>query len=80
MGKNVKIKRGLDIALEGQPENKVYDVTAPVTFAIKPRDFKGLIPKLLVKQGDEVKAGDCLLTKAIVVFVLLHPLVVKLPI
>jgi Na+-transporting NADH:ubiquinone oxidoreductase subunit A len=62
MGKNVKIKRGLDIALEGQPENKVYDVIAPVTFAIKPRDFKGLIPKLLVKQGDEVKAGDCLFT------------------
>ena len=62
MGKNVKIKRGLDIALEGQPENKVYEVTAPVTFAIKPRDFKGLIPKLLVKQGDEVKAGDCLFT------------------
>ncbi|MFT7229799.1 MAG: Na+-transporting NADH:ubiquinone oxidoreductase subunit A, partial [Bacteroidia bacterium] len=53
---------GLDIALEGQPENKVYDVTAPVTFAIKPRDFKGLIPKLIVKQGDEVKAGDCLFT------------------
>ena len=62
MGKNVKIKRGLDIALEGQPENNVYSVDSPATFAVKPKDFKGLIPKLNVKQGDEVKAGDCLFT------------------
>lgn len=60
MGKNVKIKRGMDIALEGQPENNVLSVSSPATFAIKPQDFKGLTPKLQVKQGDEVKAGDCL--------------------
>lgn len=62
MGKNVKIKRGMDIALDGQPENNVLSVSTPATFAIKPKDFKGLIPKLQVKQGDEVKAGDCLFT------------------
>jgi Na+-transporting NADH:ubiquinone oxidoreductase subunit A len=62
MGKNVKIKRGMDIALEGQPASTVHNVNSPVTFALKPKDFKGLIPKLNVKQGDEVKAGDCLFT------------------
>ncbi|MFB1002832.1 MAG: biotin/lipoyl-binding protein, partial [Bacteroidia bacterium] len=62
MGKNVKIKRGMDITLEGQPENTIHSVQAPATFALKPKDFKGLIPKLNVKQGDEVKAGDCLFT------------------
>jgi len=62
MGKNVKIRRGMDISLEGQPENNVHSVSTPATFAIKPRDFKGLVPKLQVKQGAEVKAGDCLFT------------------
>ena len=62
MGKNVKIKRGMDIPLEGQPENTIHSVKKPATFALKPKDFKGLIPKLNVKQGDEVKAGDCLFT------------------
>ena len=60
MGKNVKIKRGLDISLEGSPSNEVHSVNAPATFAIKPKDFKGLVPKMRVKQGDKVKAGDCL--------------------
>jgi len=60
MGKNVKIKRGMDIALEGRPDNTVHNVSAPATYAIKPGDFKGLIPKLSVKQGDKVQAGDCL--------------------
>ena len=62
MGKNVKIKRGLDIALEGKPDSTVHSAKVPATFAIKPKDFKGLIPKLKVKAGDEVKAGDCLFT------------------
>lgn len=62
MGKNVKISRGLDIPLEGQPESNILSVSVPATFAIKPKDFKGLIPKLRVKQGEEVKAGDCLFT------------------
>lgn len=60
MGINVKIKRGLDIALEGQPQTDVLSVGHPATYAIKPTDFKGLVPKLQVKQGDEVKAGDVL--------------------
>ena len=62
MGQNIKIKRGLDINLEGSPSNDTYSVNSPATFAIKPTDIKGLVPKMNVKQGDEVKAGDCLFT------------------
>ncbi len=60
MGKEIKIKRGKDISLDGKPTTEVYVVSAPSTYAMKPTDFKGLVPKLMVKQGDEVKAGDCL--------------------
>ena len=62
MGQNIKIKRGLDINLEGSPSSDIYSVDYPATFAIKPTDVKGLVPKMNVKQGDEVKAGDCLFT------------------
>ena len=60
MGQNIKIKRGMDIKLEGAPSLDVHKANSPATFAIKPTDFKGLVPKMLVKQGDEVQAGDCL--------------------
>lgn len=60
MSRIIKIKRGKDINLVGEPSNEILTASQPSTFAIKPIDFKGLIPKLVVKVGDEVKAGDCL--------------------
>lgn len=62
MGKVFKIKRGKDISLAGEATSDVLSVSAPTTYAVKPIDFKGLVPKLMVKQGDEVKAGDVLFT------------------
>ena len=62
MGKNVKIKRGMDIPLEGKPSTHIHAISSSTTFAIKPTDFKGLVPKLRIKQGEEVKVGDCLFT------------------
>ena len=62
MGKNVKIKRGMDIPLEGKPSTHIHAISSSTTFAIKPTDFKGLIPKLRIKQGEEVSVGDCLFT------------------
>ncbi len=44
----------------GSATNQVHQAAASATYAIKPHDFKGLVPKLMVKQGDEVQAGDCL--------------------
>lgn len=57
MAKNIKISRGVDIKLVGKAEQKLGTVES-ATVAIKPTDFHGVIPKLEVKQGDEVKAGS----------------------
>lgn len=60
MSRIIKIKRGKDIVLVGKASNDILSASPSATYAIKPTDFKGLIPKMVVKQGDEVKAGDCL--------------------
>ncbi len=62
MGKNVKIKRGMDIPLEGKPSTHIHAISTSTTFVLKPTDFKGLVPKLRIKQGEEVSVGDCLFT------------------
>jgi Na+-transporting NADH:ubiquinone oxidoreductase subunit A len=51
------IKKGLDIRLLGDAERTVVDLKSRL-FAIKPPDFTGCFPKMLVKEGDEVKAGS----------------------
>jgi len=51
-----KIKKGLDIKLIGEAEKTIVDLNAK-RFAIKPPDFIGCFPKLLVAEGDAVKAG-----------------------
>lgn len=50
------IKKGLDIKLLGDAEKTVVDLNAE-RFAIKPPNFIGCFPKVLVKEGDLVKAG-----------------------
>ena len=57
MPKHIKIKKGLNIHLQGEAEKQLADFSLPETFAIKPTDFIGVTPKLLVKPGDEVEAG-----------------------
>lgn len=57
MPKHIKIKKGLNINLQGEAEKQMADFPLPETFAIKPTDFIGVTPKLLVKPGDEVEAG-----------------------
>ncbi len=57
MAEVIKIKKGLDIRMNGQAE-KIY-VKAPraKTYAIKPGDWHGLTPKIIPKLCDEVKVG-----------------------
>ena len=56
MSTNFIIKKGLDIKLLGEAEKTIVDLNAE-KFAIKPPDFIGCFPKVLVKEGDDVKAG-----------------------
>lgn len=58
MPKNVKIRRGANIKLAGVAERIKGDAPFPASFAIKPTDFHGLTPKMVLKEGAEVKAGQ----------------------
>lgn len=58
MSNNIKLKKGLDLPLNGAAQKKVLMEVTPDAVALKPTDFKGLVPKLLVKEGDAVKAGS----------------------
>jgi Na+-transporting NADH:ubiquinone oxidoreductase subunit A len=60
MSKVIKIKKGLDIKLKGAAEKIISNVQPSSTFAVKPTDFPGVVPKLLVRPGDKVKAGTIL--------------------
>lgn len=62
MSKLVKLKKGFDIRLAGKAEKQVHEFQPVKTFAIKPTDFIGMQrPKVLVREGDAVKAGTPLL-------------------
>jgi len=56
MPKTIKIRKGLDIRLKGTAEKTVNQCNS-TKYAIKPTDFIGIIPKLLVKENDIVQAG-----------------------
>jgi Na+-transporting NADH:ubiquinone oxidoreductase subunit A len=58
MSKAIKIRKGIDIKLLGEPELVISEAPASKVYAIKPTDFAGLIPKLSVKEGEEVEAGS----------------------
>ena len=44
-----KIKKGLDIMLEGAAEQQLAVCPLAETYAVKPADFNGIVPKLAVK-------------------------------
>ena len=58
MSKTIKLRKGLDIKLLGEADKVKKSVDQSDVFAIKPPDFHGVTPKMVVKEGDKVKAGD----------------------
>ena len=60
MSKDIRIKKGLDIKLVGVAEKSTTVVSQSSIYAVKPEDFHGITPKLVAKEGAEVKAGDTL--------------------
>jgi len=57
MPKQIKIKRGLNIPIEGDAPENIIGHIKPDIIKIYPEDFNGLSPKVRVKIGDKVKAG-----------------------
>lgn len=53
-----KIKKGLDLNLEGAAEQALRECPPSEVYAVAPTDFHGISPRLTVKEGDRVLAGD----------------------
>lgn len=58
MSKVIKIKKGLNIKILGNAEKIIKKADQSEFYAVKPSDFTGIRPKLVVKVGDKVKAGS----------------------
>ncbi len=55
----IRIRKGLDIHIKGEAEKRL-EVFEPTFCAIKPTDFIGVLPKMHVEEGDDVKVGTVL--------------------
>ena len=60
MANVIKLCKGLDINLQGKAEEKKIQLKSNGQYALVPDDFEGVTPKVVVKEGDKVKAGDAL--------------------
>ena len=55
--KSIRIKKGANLKIVGEASKILKKNITSSTFSVKPTDFFGLIPKLIVKEGDKVKIG-----------------------
>jgi Na+-transporting NADH:ubiquinone oxidoreductase subunit A len=60
MSEDIRIKKGLTIKLKGKAEETISAAPRSGIFAIQPKDFHGITPKMAVKVGTEVSVGDVL--------------------
>lgn len=58
MSKNVKVKKGLKLSFKGEAEKILETAPLSKTYAIKPPNFYSVVPKMTVKEGAKLKAGD----------------------
>ena len=54
----IKIKRGLDLPIDGKPDPSIKDPIKVTKVAVVGVDFPGLKPTMLVEVGDKVKKGQ----------------------
>ena len=53
----IKIKKGFNIRIKGKAEKVYFNAKRAEEYAVKPTDFYGIIPKMLVEEGETVKTG-----------------------
>lgn len=61
MANVIKIKKGLDINLKGKASDVLLNGRKSDSYAIVPDYYNGIIPKVVVKVGEKVKAGSVLM-------------------
>ena len=60
MTEQIRLRKGLDIKLKGRAKKQTMPLELSKLYAIVPDDFVGVTPKMAVKAGDHVKAGETL--------------------
>lgn len=58
----IKISRGLDLPIAGQPEQHIHDGPQVNAVALVGSDYHGMKPTMEVQEGDSVKLGQLLFT------------------
>lgn len=58
MSNTISIRKGLDIRLLGDATKEIKEIPVSKTVCLSPIDFHGLVPKMRVKEGEQVKVGD----------------------
>ena len=58
MANLIKLRKGLDIKLEGAAIETKVEIGKAKEYALQPDDFIGVVPKVVVREGDRVKAGE----------------------
>lgn len=58
----IKIKRGLDIPIQGAPQQTIEEAPAARAVAVVGFDYPGMKPTMAVSEGDRVKLGQLLFT------------------
>lgn len=57
MSAGIRIRRGASIHLKGEAEKILSDANPSETFALKPDNFFGIVPRLMVKEGEKIAQG-----------------------
>ena len=60
MAKVIKLRKGLNVNLKGRAAETKLPMKTADEYALVPDDFVGVTPKVVVREGDSVKAGDAL--------------------
>ena len=54
----IKIKKGLDLPIEGIPQQQIHDGPAVTKVAVLGEEYIGMRPTMHVQVGDKVKKGQ----------------------
>ena len=57
MSVGIRIRRGATIQLKGESEKILSDASHSRIFALKPDNFLGIVPRLMVKEGEKIAQG-----------------------
>lgn len=60
MSNVIKLRKGLNLRLKGDPKKQTGRLCLAKEYAISPLWYEGVSPKIIVKEGDKIEAGDVL--------------------